>query len=141
MRESELGSLMAKALRKSGATVFKLHNDGMQRGLPDYILWARGSRVVALELKVARSLAEALAGLSPGQESVLRSLALTSSGAVIAYGDRDSDGYVVGAGKLTGDWAKQIEAIVEAPHDLSRRASTMAEAGRLLAAEVMLWVS
>lgn len=132
MKESELGSTMATQLRKLGWTVFKLHNDGMQRGLPDYLAWGRGTPVVTIELKVAGSLAEALTSLTPGQESVLRSLALTETGAIVAYGNDDC----VGIGRMMGRWDDMVNAVLEAPQDGTVRVSGKADAGRVLAAKI-----
>jgi len=137
MRENELGSLLSKELRKQGVTVFKLHNDGMQRGLPDFLVWGHGGKILTFELKVARSLVAAADSLSPGQESVLRSLAHTQVGAIIAYGGDCNLKYVVGVGRFFFRDCADGTNLIDMSHEKSEQfASTKAEAARLLAAEI-----
>ena len=122
-------------------TVFKLHNDFMQRGLPDYLMWSRNVPITAVELKVASSLAEALAALSDGQASVLRSQAMSPTGAVIAFGD----GEVVGAARIKGAWNTALKIVIEhAEHPLATRfdgcvkaVRTKKECGDVLALSVL----
>lgn len=86
MRESVLGQKLFEELRVRGWKVFKLHNDALQRGLPDAVLWRDRGLVLCLELKVASSLNDAREQLTPGQLSVFESLARTGAGALLVYG-------------------------------------------------------
>jgi len=110
MKESDLGSRIAAELRLNGCTVFKLHNDSMQRGLPDYLMWSREQAVMAFELKIAASLGSCMLALTPGQASVMRSMAMSPNGATIAFGTQNAAG--VFTIKCTS-WAKALQQITD----------------------------
>ncbi len=88
--ETTLGSKTFAELRKHNMSAMKLHGSEFQRGLPDYLVWAPASVIVAFELKVASDTVQALNALSDNQWSVLHSLAQTCIGAHVAFGDVDA---------------------------------------------------
>jgi len=102
MKEGSLGSKLGTALRKQGWTVFKLANNAMQSGLPDYVYWKPGTGIEMFELKAKGTLGAAIAALSPGQESVLASLARTKAGAILVWGDERH----AGVARVMGDWKR-----------------------------------
>jgi len=120
MKESELGSKVASVLRKMGWTVFKLKGDIMQRGLPDYVMWKDNENPILVEFKRAKTMGAAIAGLSPGQESVLVSLARSAQGAQLAWGDEDSCGLAV----VTGDWKAFKEHVGQSAETMKFRTPT-----------------
>ena len=103
MTEAELGSLLSAALREQGWKMFKLHNDLMQRGLPDYVLWRDGGQKELFELKRATTGAQAERHLSAGQRSVLESLAKTSTGTLLVFGDQERRTYLGGVQVWRGE--------------------------------------
>ena len=129
MLERELGSALAKELRKLGWVIFKLHNDAMQVGLPDYLMWKKEGAVYPVELKRAVSLEDAHKALTTGQRSVLESLAKTSSGAVLAWGCFTADepplpaykaGVAVYFGSLNNAPTVSIEVVGSSKADIVR---------------------
>lgn len=81
------------ALQRAGIKCFKLHNDEMQRGVPDYLCWGPGLPQFTFELKVAESPEGAVAVLeekkNAAQFSVLKSMGLSHVGGIVVWGCRE----------------------------------------------------
>lgn len=99
MTEKQLGRDLAGALRQRKWSVFKLHNDAMQRGLLDYIAWSDRVPLIGIELKLVCTDVEAMMAMTPGQRSVFNSLSNSPSGAYLVYCCDDSDGYIGGVAR------------------------------------------
>lgn len=92
MRESQVGQKLTTFLAERGIKMFKLHNDQMQRGLPDYLLWGTDRIPVAFfELKKANTPREAQDALSSHQLSVLKSISKSTTLVMVGYVGRSVD--------------------------------------------------
>jgi len=129
MRESDFGSLISVEMRKRGLTVFKLHNDRMQRGLLDYIFWGPYSTSQMFELKLAPDIISAINGLSAGQESIMRSLCRSPSGALLVFGTERS----CGAARLIGHYPACVKKVLDTIGQWKIEAKNKTNAARIIA--------